>query len=126
MNIILDTHAFIWWNDDPRKLSKAGREAIENKENLIYISTVVIWEIVVKVMLGKLEAPDDPLDIALSQGFIPLPITGEHALALKTLENHHSDPFDRLLIAQAKHEGYILLTNDKAILKYKGFKSLKA
>ena len=77
-------------------------------------------------MLGKLEAPDDPLAIALSEGFIPLPITSEHALALKTLESHHNDPFDRLLIAQAKHEGYILLTNDKAILKYTGFNSLKA
>ena len=126
MNIILDTHAFIWWNDDPTKLSKAGREAIENKENIIFISTVVIWEIVVKMMLGKLEAPADPLKVALSEGFIPLPITGEHALTLKTLESHHNDPFDRLLIAQAKYEGFTLLTNDKAILKYKGFKNIRA
>ncbi len=126
MNIILDTHTFIWWNENPAKLSKPARETIENKDNIIYISTVVIWEIIVKMMLGKLEAPPDPLAVALSEGFIPLPITGEHALALKTLESYHNDPFDRLLIAQAKHEDFILLTHDKMILKYKGFKSLKA
>ena len=58
MKIILDTHAFIWWNENPGKLSKPARQAIENKDNIIYISTVVIWEIVVKMMLGKLGFTD--------------------------------------------------------------------
>lgn len=126
MNIILDTHIFIWWNDDPSKLSKKAREVIEDRNNIIYISSVVIWEIVVKMMLGKLEAPDNPLAIAIQEGFIPLPVTGEHAMALKNMENHHSDPFDRLLIAQAKHEGFTLLTRDKAIMKYGDLAYLKA
>lgn len=126
MNLVLDTHIFIWWNDNPSKLSTKAKSAIEDKSNSVFISTVVIWEVVVKTMLGKLEAPDDPLGIALQQGFIPLPITGEHAMTLKTLESHHSDPFDRLLIAQAKHEKYTLLTHDKTIMKYTGFQYIKS
>ena len=126
MNIILDTHIFIWWNDNPAKLTKKARETIEDKNNTIYISAVVIWEMTVKKMLGKLESPDDPLAIAIQEGFIPLPITGEHAITLKTLEAHHNDPFDRLLIAQAKHESFTLLTHDKTIMKYTNFEYIKA
>ena len=86
VDIILDTHIFIWWNDDPSKLSPKARKTIEDKQNSIFISSVVIWEIVVKMMLGKLEASDDPLGISIKQGFIPLPVTGEYAMTLKTLE----------------------------------------
>lgn len=77
-------------------------------------------------MLSELESPDDPLAIAVEEGFISLPITGEHALTLETLESHHSDPFDRLLIAQAKHESLTLLTHDKTIMKYADFEYIKA
>ena len=126
MNILLDTHIFIWWNDDLSKLTKKARTLIEDKDNTIYISAVVIWEMTVKKMLGKLESPDDPLAIAVEQGFIPLPITGEHTLTLKTLEPHHNDPFDRLLIAQAKHEKFTLLTHDKTVMRYADFDFIKA
>ncbi len=126
MNILLDTHIFIWCNDEPSKITKKALEIIEDQNNTIYISAVVIWEMTVKKMLGKLESPDDPLAIAVKEGFIPLPITGEHALALKTLESHHSDPFDRLLIAQAKHENFTLLTHDKTVMKYADFNYIKA
>ena len=126
MNILLDTHIFIWWNDEPTKITKKARQVIEDQSNTIYISAVVIWEMTVKTMLGKLESPDDPLAIAIREGFVPLPITGQHALTLKTLENHHSDPFDRLLIAQAKHEGFTLLTHDKTIMSYADFAYVKA
>jgi len=126
VNILLDTHIFIWWNDDPSKINKKARAVIEDQSNTVYISAVVIWEMTVKKMLGKLESPNDPLAIAVEQGFIPLPITGEHALTLKTLEAHHNDPFDRLLVAQAKHESFTLLTHDRTVMKYAGFNLIKA
>jgi PIN domain nuclease of toxin-antitoxin system len=126
VNILLDTHIFIWWNDSPDKITKKARHVIEDQSNTIYISAVVIWEMTVKAMLGKLDSPDDPLAIAVQEGFVPLPITAEHALKLKTLESYHSDPFDRLLIAQAKHEGFTLLTHDKTVMSYADFEYIKA
>ncbi len=126
MNLLLDTHIFIWWGDEPRKLSAAAATAIKDPANRIYISAAVIWEIMIKKSLGRIEAPDDPLAVVYAEGFIPLPIRLEHAMALKTVEDLHGDPFDRIQIAQAKAEDFTLVTHDRFILQYADLKTIKS
>jgi len=99
-------------------LSRAARRAITDGENTVYVSAAVIWEIAIKRSLGKLDAPDD-LEAAMEANrFLPLPVTIPHALAVRTLPDHHRDPFDRLLVAQARHEGFKLVTRDPNIPRY--------
>jgi PIN domain nuclease of toxin-antitoxin system len=118
MTLLLDTHAFLWWLDDPRLLSRAARRAISDGQNTVYVSAAVVWEIAIKRSLGKLDAPDD-LEAAMEANrFLPLPVTIPHALAVQTLPDHHRDPFDPLLVAQARHEGFKLVTRDSNIPRY--------
>jgi len=118
MTLSLDTHALLWWLEDPQLLSKAARKAIGEGRNTVYVSAAVVWEITIKKSLGKLDAPDD-LGVAMEANrFLPLPITIPHALAVASLPPIHNDPFDRLLIAQARHEGFKLVTRDKHVAEY--------
>ena len=118
MTLSLDTHIFLWWLDDPKLLSKAAREAIGDGRNTVYVSAVVIWEIVIKSALGKLDAPDDLEDGIASNRFL-LPVKkSRHVLAVRTLPNHHRDPFDRLLMAQASHEGFLFVSRDRYATNY--------
>ena len=126
MNILLDTHIFLWWNDRPEKLSSSARQAIENTDNTVYVSAAVIWEIVIKTSLDRMEAPEDPLAVVYAEGFISLPITPEYTMMLKTVENIHGDPFDRIQIAQAKAEGLALVTHDRNILEYADLQIIKS
>ncbi len=118
MTLLLDTHAFLWWLDDPQLLSKAARKAIGNGKNTVYISAAVAWEIAIKRSLGKLDAPDDLETAMVANRFLSLPVTISHALAVRTLADHHRDPFDRLLITQAKLEGFKLVSRDPHIPRY--------
>jgi PIN domain nuclease of toxin-antitoxin system len=118
MILLLDTHVLLWWLENPKQLSKPAKKAIENGGNPVYVSAAVAWEIAVKKALGKLDAPDDLEGAIAANRFLPLPITIPHALAVLSLPNHHRDPFDRLLIAQALHEGFRLVTRDAEIAKY--------
>ncbi len=118
MTLLLDTHAFLWWLDDPKILSKAARKAIADGKNTVYISAAVIWEIAIKRSLGKLDAPDNLEAAMTSNRFLPLPVTIPHALAVEALPDHHRDPFDRLLIAQARHEGFKLVSRDHHVPLY--------
>lgn len=112
MTLLLDTHAFLWWLDDPQLLSKAARKAISEGKNTVYVSAAVVWEISIKRSLGKLDAPED-LEAAMEANrFLPLPVTVPHALTVAVLPPLHRDPFDRLLIAQAQYEGFKLVTRD--------------
>jgi PIN domain nuclease of toxin-antitoxin system len=118
MNLLLDAHALLWWLADDPGLSQEARTAIGAAENAVYVSAVTAWEIAIKRALGKLEAPED-LDVAVSaSGFQELPITIAHALAAGQLPNHHKDPFDRMLVAQAQLENLILITRDERIVRY--------
>jgi PIN domain nuclease of toxin-antitoxin system len=118
MTLSLDTYVFLWWLDDPQLLSKAARKAIGDGKNTVYVSAAVVWEIAIKRALGKLDAPDD-LEAAMTANcFLPLPITIPHALAVEALPNHHRDPFDRLLIAQAKYEGLKFVSRDRHVAQY--------
>ena len=125
MSLLLDTHVLLWWLDDDRMLSHEARKSISDVRHDIYVSAVTAWEISIKKALGKLEAPDD-LDAAISaNAFLELPITIAHAMAAGKLPNHHSDPFDRMLVAQANLEGLNLVSRDENINKY-GVALLKA
>ena len=118
MILSLDTHVLLWWLDDPNQLSKPAKKAISDGRNSVYVSAAVAWEIAIKKALGKLDAPDDLEAVIAANRFLPLPVTIPHALALLSLPNHHRDPFDRILIAQALHEGFRLVTRDVEIARY--------
>ena len=83
MTLLLDTHVFLWWLDDPRLLSKAARKAVGDGKNTVYVSAAVVWEIVIKKALGKLDAPDDLEAAMAANRFLPLPVTIPHALAVR-------------------------------------------
>lgn len=119
MNLLLDTHVLLWWLDDNPALSKTARTAIREASNSVLVSAATAWEISIKQAIGKLDAPDD-LEIAVGASrFQPLPITTlAHAIAAGRLPRHHDDPFDRMLVAQARIEGLTLVTHDSRIRAY--------
>ena len=118
MTLLLDTHVLLWWMDNPGQLSRQAQRAIQDGANRVYISAAVAWEIAIKKSLGKLSTTDDLEEMMDANRFIPLPVTIPHALAVLSLPNHHRDPFDRMLVAQAMHEGFRLVTRDQEIAKY--------
>ena len=119
MRLLLDTHALIWWLMDDPALPEAARDAIASPDNDVYVSYVSAWEIAIKRQLGKIEFPlEDFEDILATNQFEPLPIRLEHLLALGDLPMHHRDPFDRLLIAQAKNGNLTLISRDRNMRAY--------
>lgn len=118
MNLLLDTHSLLWWLADDRSLSGKARTAISESSNMVFVSAATVWEIIIKKGLGKLKMPAD-LNEALNMNYFQtLPITTRHALAVGALPLIHQDPFDRMLVAQAKTEGLTLVTRDEEIQKY--------
>jgi len=118
MRLLLDTHVLLWWLDDPSRLSTAARSAISEGMNQVFVSAAVAWEITIKKALGKLAAPDDLEEVIEEERFQPMPVTISHALAVASLPRIHEDPFDRILLAQAKAEGLTLVTRDAFQKKY--------
>jgi PIN domain nuclease of toxin-antitoxin system len=118
MKLLLDTHILLWWLTENQKLSSAETAIITDPDNLVFVSAATAWEIAVKKMIGKLEAPDD-LPVALAaNNFLELPISIEHSQKLYQLPLHHHDPFDRMMVAQAMSEDLILITRDAKIALY--------
>ena len=118
MKLLFDTHAFLWWLNDDERLGSGARQAIESGENLVYVSAATAWEIALKRAAGRLEAPGDVAEWIEQSAFSDLPIGVEHAVASAELPQHHKDPFDRLLVAQARAEGLTLVARDADIAKY--------
>ena len=120
MKLLLDTHVLLWaLTESPRV--DAIRKRLLAADNEVYFSVASVWEIAIKASLGKLKADAmEVRDAALEGGFVELPIRGPHALHVGGLAWHHSDPFDRLLIAQAAAEPMRLLTADEQLLAYGG------
>ena len=118
MNILLDTHVLLWWLDDNPALSDNARLYISDGNNLIFVSAAVIWEIRIKQSLGKLDIPPNFRQVLEQQSFELLAITIEHAHVVGALPTIHRDPFDRMLVAQAKTEGFTILTRDPLFKQY--------
>lgn len=119
MRLLLDTHILLWCLVDDAALSPQARMQITDPANQIFMSSISLWEIAIKVQLGKLKG--DVREIrtaALASGFQPLPFSLDHAVAVAQLPGHHRDPFDRALIAQAQYEPLYLLTHDHVLLAY--------
>ena len=122
MKLLLDTHCFIWMDDDFSKLSPKVQQAIINPSNTLYLSIVSIWELQIKTQLGKLEF-NLPLEQKVEEQVQKnrleiLAISQTHIYALDKLPLHHRDPFDRLLISQAISEGLDFVTIDPLIQQY--------
>jgi PIN domain nuclease of toxin-antitoxin system len=117
VRLLLDTHALLWWLAD-EGLSTQARDAIADPATVAMVSAVSAWEISIKKALGKLAAPDDLDHQVQAGGFLPLPITIAHGVAAGQLVRHHEDPFDRMLIAQARAEGLTIVTRDKRFADY--------
>jgi len=118
MRLLLDTHVFLWALSGSPALKPSARQGIEAAD-AVYVSAASLWEIAIKVRLGKLAADPHELAAAIqASGFIELAVTAAHAAGAAQLEAHHNDPFDRLLIAQAKAEPLRLLTADTVLAQY--------
>ena len=122
MRVLLDTHAFLWWSADHPKLSTKARTTIMRPDAQILFSSISSWELVIKRLLGRFVPSGDINDLVRSQialnRFEVLPLTLEHALRVAALPDHHKDPFDRALIAQAQVENIPILSADRAIARY--------
>lgn len=122
MKLLLDSHTFIWWDNDLDKLSPRVLTLCQDRRNILLISVGSIWEIQIKVQLGKLQLPLSLQNMIKGQQQVNkvrvLPVKLEHVLALDTLPMHHRDPFDRLLIAQANVEDAVLLSHDHVFTLY--------
>ena len=115
--LLLDTHVVLWWLQDDDRLGPSARQLIADQPR-VSVSAVTVWEIAIKAALGKLEPPTDWPDDMETEGFDPLPIGFAHAVEAARLPRLHADPFDRMLVAQARTEGFILVTADPRISRY--------
>jgi PIN domain nuclease of toxin-antitoxin system len=118
MRLLIDTHIFCWTFYEPKRISFETR-VLMNQAEEVYVSSVSIWEVAIKVRLGKMDAdPQELFDQIEANGFRELPVWSKHALLAAKLPMHHADFFDRLLIAQAISEPLHLLTADAQLLPY--------
>ncbi|MBI3179899.1 MAG: type II toxin-antitoxin system VapC family toxin [Deltaproteobacteria bacterium] len=118
MDLLLDTHVLLWWDQDDGQLAHAAREAIADPENRVFVSAATPWEIAIKARKGKLRFKGSPVALIKANGFLPLPIDPVHGEAAGLLEWSHPDPFDRVLVAQAQHEKLVLTHADPAIREF--------
>lgn len=118
MRLLIDSHALLWILSSPRQLSARARSALGDPVNERFVSVAALWEIAIKVSVGKLSIPM-ALDAAvIHSAATPLAITIDHAKCVQTLPFHHRDPFDRMMIAQAIEEGLTVVTRDRHFQAY--------
>lgn len=122
MRVLLDTHALIWWVEDDARLGPHARRTIADRDSSVWVSAASIWELAIKSAIGRLDLAQ-PLEAGLlpeieRNGFARMPIDFRHALTAADLPRHHSDPFDRILVAQAQCEGMTIVTSDASIRAY--------
>ena len=118
MNVLLDTHILIWALENNPTLSENARNVITTGSNMVFVSSVSVWEISIKKSMGKLKVPDNLLEELLAHRFSLLDINAEHAQLAGELPLIHKDPFDRMLVAQAKIEKLTLISVDPHIAEY--------
>jgi PIN domain nuclease of toxin-antitoxin system len=115
--LLLDTHVVLWWLSDDETLSSEVKETIDTEAE-VFLSVASVWEIAIKQALGKLTGPPDLLDVLDRSGLVELPIRSRHATEAGGLPLLHRDPFDRMLVAQARCEGLTLLSRDPQVRRY--------
>ncbi|MFH1636339.1 MAG: type II toxin-antitoxin system VapC family toxin [Chloroflexota bacterium] len=122
MKLLLDTHIFLWASEQPHRLTPSMQDALRNPENELILSVVSVWEMQIKVRIGKLDLPVSVKELVTIQRTLnhirSLPILERHIWELGDLPMHHKDPFDRLLIAQAVAEKWRLVTSDPVFAQY--------
>jgi PIN domain nuclease of toxin-antitoxin system len=118
MKLLLDTHVVLRWQKDDRRLNQAARRAIA-RADIVWVSAASAWEVSIKVALGRLQLREPFRVLLAADDFAELPLTIAHADALAALPPHHTDPFDRVLVAQAKVEGATLVSHDRALAPYR-------
>lgn len=118
MQLLLDTHVLLWSLAGDDRLGDRAVDLIEDGRNVVYVSAASIWEISIKRSLGKLRVPGDVPTEVDAASFIRLPISFEHAVEVAALPDLHADPFDRMLIAQARTERLTLMTHDPLMQRY--------
>lgn len=123
MKLLLDTHLLVWSSSTSKRLSSIARSLINNADNGLFFSAASLWELAIKQSSGKKDFHVDALLLRrglLDNGYSELPVSGDHAVAVRALPPIHKDPFDRILIAQATVEGITLLTADPVMARYPG------
>ncbi len=121
MRLLLDTHLLLWAAGQPERLPRKARNLLLDTANQLVFSSASLWEVAIKRDLGRKSFTVDPRRLwqrLLVNGYVELPVSGEHAVTLDTLPRHHKDPFDRILIAQARVESLTLLTSDALLGEY--------
>jgi PIN domain nuclease of toxin-antitoxin system len=119
LRLLLDTHAFVWFLVETKRIPGRLMAVLIDPAHIVHVSAVSVWEVAIKSGLGKLSFPLDRLAAVIDDaGFSEVPVTSAHALELRHLPLLHRDPFDRLLIAQARHERLTLVTHDADIRRY--------
>lgn len=118
MRLLLDTHTFLWWLTADQRLSEPAREAVADPDALVFISAASIWEIAIEATLGRLRTTADLVEEIAASGFSELSVTPRHAWIAGQLPPHHNDPFDRMLVAQARQEGLRCVTRDPSFQDY--------
>lgn len=120
MRLLLDSNALYWFVVEPERLGPAAYAAINDPNHEVYFSAVNLWELAIKRARGKLGFEDTAMFAAVAaQGFVELPVTTRYGLEAASLPLHHNDPFDRMLIAQARLEGLTLVTSDRVFWRYR-------
>lgn len=118
MKYLLDTHILLWWLTDPKLIAPKASKIISDKENTVFFSTASLWEMAIKKSLGRLNLPGNIVEILQTEGFQIMVIGHEEALGISDLPHIHQDPFDRMLVMQAKLYNCVLITRDKHIMDY--------
>jgi PIN domain nuclease of toxin-antitoxin system len=117
VRLLLDTHVFLWWGEDSRQLRADVRRRIAQADD-VFVSAASAWEASIKAGLGRLRLPGPLLEAVVASGFSPLPLDFAHAEAVRALPPLHTDPFDRMLVAQAQVEGLTLVSRDQTLREY--------
>jgi PIN domain nuclease of toxin-antitoxin system len=118
VRVLLDTQVVLWWMSDDARLGERACAVIGDMRNDVLVSAATAFEISTKQAIGKLEAPDDLGQQLEDLAFAELPVTVAHCAEVRTLPMIHMDPFDRLLVAQARREGLVLMTADRTLSRY--------
>lgn len=117
MSLLLDTHVVLWWLLDDATLSDEAKARLDD-DPYVYVSAATVWEVAIKESIGKLTGPEDLLEEIARSGFRQLPISFDHAVTAGRLPPLHRDPFDRMLVAQARCEGLTIATRDPLVRRY--------